>query len=109
MAPADDPRVVVAVMIDEPRPFYGGLTAAPVFSEVMQAALVALRVPPEGAGEDLPTALQLAAEHAARIADAEVAAADAAARAVLEGGPGLAAGADGARSEEQAAGVADPP
>ena len=109
MAPADDPRVVVAVMIDEPWPFYGGLTAAPVFAEVMQAALVALRVPAEGAEDDLTIALQLAAEHAARIADAEVAAADAAARAVVEGGPGLVGGAADDRPAEQAAGVADPP
>ena len=109
MAPADEPRVVVAVMIDEPWPFYGGLTAAPVFAEVMQAALVALRVPPEGAGDDLTIALQLAAEHAARIADAEVAAADAAARAVVEGGPGLAGGSADDPPAEQAAGLADPP
>ncbi|TVP70094.1 MAG: penicillin-binding protein 2 [Nitriliruptor sp.] len=109
MAPADDPRVVVAVMIDEPWPFYGGLTAAPVFAEVMQAALVALRVPPEGSGDDLSAALQLAAEHAARIADAEVAAADAAARAVVEGGPGLVGDAADDRPAEEAAGVADPP
>ncbi len=109
MAPADDPRVVVAVMIDEPRPIFGGLTAAPVFSEVMQAALVALRVPPEGAGDDLDSALQLAAEHAARIASAEVAAADAAARAVIEGGPGLVDGGEDSDPSEQAAGDADPP
>jgi cell division protein FtsI (penicillin-binding protein 3) len=109
MAPADDPRVVVAVMIDEPWPYYGGLAAAPVFAEVMEAALLALRVPPEGAGEDLDTAVRLAAEHASRIADAEVAAADAAARAVEEGGPGIGEVAPDAQASEQAAGAADPP
>ena len=109
MAPADDPRVVVAVMIDEPWPYYGGLAAAPVFAEVMEAALLALRVPPEGAGADLATAVRLAAEHAARIADAEVAAADAAARAVEEGGPGIGDIPPDAEPSEQAAGAADPP
>lgn len=50
LAPASDPRLVVAVMIDEPggREYYGGLVAAPVFSEVMGAALRILGVPPDG-------------------------------------------------------------
>ena len=41
MAPIDAPRVIVAVMIDEPRAgkYYGGDVAAPVFSEVVQQAL----------------------------------------------------------------------
>ena len=47
MAPASDPRLIVAVMIDEPggREYYGGLVAAPVFSSVMGAALRMLSVP----------------------------------------------------------------
>ncbi len=45
-APADDPALVVAVMLDEPTPIYGGLTAAPVFSEIMEFALAHRRVPP---------------------------------------------------------------
>jgi cell division protein FtsI (penicillin-binding protein 3) len=45
-APAEDPALVVAVMLDEPTPIYGGLTAAPVFSEVMGFALGHRRVPP---------------------------------------------------------------
>ncbi len=65
MAPADAPRVVVSVMIDEPWPIYGGHTAAPVFAEVMEAALHALRVPPEGSGAELSTALRIAEERAA--------------------------------------------
>jgi cell division protein FtsI (penicillin-binding protein 3) len=46
-APASDPRLVVAVMIDDPGngQYYGGLVAAPVFSKVMGAALRALGVP----------------------------------------------------------------
>ncbi len=47
MAPASDPRLIVAVMVDEPsgREYYGGLVAAPVFQNVMGASLRALDVP----------------------------------------------------------------
>jgi cell division protein FtsI (penicillin-binding protein 3) len=46
-APAEHPALVIAVMIDEPRPvFYGGLTAAPVFAEIMEFSLAHRRVPP---------------------------------------------------------------
>jgi cell division protein FtsI (penicillin-binding protein 3) len=46
-APVSNPRLVVAVMIDEPDngQYYGGLVAAPVFSRVTGAALRALNVP----------------------------------------------------------------
>ena len=46
-APASNPRLVVAVMIDEPNngQYYGGLVAAPVFSKVAGEALRALNVP----------------------------------------------------------------
>lgn len=41
MAPASDPKYVIAVMIDEPSAgkYYGGQVAAPVFSQVMAGAL----------------------------------------------------------------------
>ncbi len=47
MAPASDPRLLVAVMIDEPSAgeYYGGVVAAPVFSQVMSEALRMLAVP----------------------------------------------------------------
>ncbi|OIR19268.1 penicillin-binding protein 2 [mine drainage metagenome] len=47
MAPASNPRLIVAVMVNEPggRDYYGGLVAAPVFSNVMGAALRMLSVP----------------------------------------------------------------
>jgi cell division protein FtsI (penicillin-binding protein 3) len=61
-APADDPRLVVAVMLDEPQPIYGGLVAAPVFREVMSAALTALQVPPDTASGSLASALDDAGE-----------------------------------------------
>ena len=46
-APASDPRIVVAVMIDEPSAgqYYGGTVAAPVFSAVTGPALRMLGVP----------------------------------------------------------------
>lgn len=49
LAPASNPRLVVAVMIDEPggRDYYGGLIAAPVFSRVMAGALRFMALPPD--------------------------------------------------------------
>jgi cell division protein FtsI (penicillin-binding protein 3) len=49
MAPIDNPRIVVAVMIDEPTAgqYYGGAVAAPVFSEVVQQTLRMLGVQPD--------------------------------------------------------------
>ena len=48
-APASNPRLVIAVMIDEPAggQYYGGAVAAPVFSSIMGAALRLLGVPPD--------------------------------------------------------------
>ncbi len=50
-APVSNPRIVVAVMIDEPDAgqFYGGQVAAPVFAEVVARSLRTLQVPPDGA------------------------------------------------------------
>jgi cell division protein FtsI (penicillin-binding protein 3) len=49
MAPAQDPRFVMVVMLNEPRAgkFYGGQVAGPVFSEVMAETLRLLNVEPE--------------------------------------------------------------
>ena len=49
MAPASDPRLLVAVMIDEPegREYYGGVVAAPVFRAVIAEALRMLSVQPD--------------------------------------------------------------
>lgn len=48
-APVSDPRVIVAVMVDEPTAgkYYGGLVAAPVFSRIAGDTLRTLRVPPD--------------------------------------------------------------
>jgi cell division protein FtsI (penicillin-binding protein 3) len=49
MAPMSDPRLIVAVMIDDPagKAFYGGTVAGPVFSGVTGGALQLLGVPPD--------------------------------------------------------------
>jgi cell division protein FtsI (penicillin-binding protein 3) len=49
LAPIGDPRLVVAVMIDEPTggAHYGGDVAGPVFSQIMGGALRTLGIPPE--------------------------------------------------------------
>lgn len=49
MAPANDPSIVVAVIIDNPRNgHYGGVLAGPVFREVTNFALQKLKVMPQG-------------------------------------------------------------
>jgi cell division protein FtsI (penicillin-binding protein 3) len=47
MAPASNPRLIVAVMLNEPggKEYYGGQVAAPAFSNVMGAALRQMNVP----------------------------------------------------------------
>lgn len=49
IAPVSKPRLVVAVMINDPRggKYYGGVIAAPVFADVMEGALRILDVPPD--------------------------------------------------------------
>jgi cell division protein FtsI (penicillin-binding protein 3) len=49
MAPIDKPRIIVGVMIDEPSDgvYFGGLAAAPVFSEVVQQTLRTMNVAPD--------------------------------------------------------------
>jgi cell division protein FtsI/penicillin-binding protein 2 len=47
-APARDPRLLVAVMVDEPRgQIYGGVVAAPAFERIMEFALPYLKIPPQ--------------------------------------------------------------
>ncbi|MDR0457922.1 MAG: penicillin-binding protein 2 [Burkholderiaceae bacterium] len=49
IAPIDGTRIAVGVMIDEPSDgqYFGGLVAAPVFSDVVQQTLRVLGVPPD--------------------------------------------------------------
>jgi cell division protein FtsI (penicillin-binding protein 3) len=52
IAPASRPRLVLVVMVNEPRgeQYYGGLVAAPVFSRIMSGALRLMDIAPD----DLP-------------------------------------------------------
>jgi cell division protein FtsI (penicillin-binding protein 3) len=49
MAPIAQPRIIVAVMVDEPSAgsYYGGTVAGPVFSQVVQQSLRMLNVAPD--------------------------------------------------------------
>jgi cell division protein FtsI (penicillin-binding protein 3) len=69
LAPVSNPRLVVAVMIDEPSAdqHFGGMVAAPVFSQIAEGALRALSVVP-----DMPLApMQLTAMGSERKPDGE--------------------------------------
>ena len=60
MAPASNPRLVMVVMLDEPRngEYFGGKVAGPVFSDVMSGALRLLDIPPDN--------LKIASKNSAR-------------------------------------------
>lgn len=60
-APVSDPRLIIAVMVDEPSAgkYYGGEVAAPVFASVMGSALRALGVPPDNALKPMQVASAL--------------------------------------------------
>ena len=49
MAPIQNPRIIVAVMVDEPTAgkYFGGDVAAPVFSQVVQQTLRMMGVQPD--------------------------------------------------------------
>ena len=50
-APVSDPKLIVAIMIDEPSAgsYYGGVVAGPLFHSVMEDSLHLLHVPPDKA------------------------------------------------------------
>ena len=64
--PAEEPRLVMLVTIDEPKKLvYGGLTAAPVFSRIAAQAMQYFKVAPNEdmpSGETLPSLDQIFAE-----------------------------------------------
>jgi cell division protein FtsI (penicillin-binding protein 3) len=51
IAPGDNPQLVVAVNVQNPRKggYYGDIVAGPVFYQVMRFALATLKIPPDGA------------------------------------------------------------
>jgi cell division protein FtsI (penicillin-binding protein 3) len=64
LAPVSRPRLVIAVMIDEPASgqYYGGIVAAPVFAQVMAGSLRLLGVAPDAPMKPLelpPAALEV--------------------------------------------------
>lgn len=60
IAPLSSPRLVLVVVVDDPQgqEYYGGLVAAPVFSQIMGGALRLLNIMPDKMGE--PSLLQVA-------------------------------------------------
>jgi cell division protein FtsI (penicillin-binding protein 3) len=55
-APAADPRLLVAVVVDEPQQgsYYGGTVAAPAFGEIAKFALPYLHIPPDQNAQTAP-------------------------------------------------------
>ena len=53
LAPVSNPRLVMVIVVDEPKGgvHYGGLVAAPVFSNVMGGALRLLNITPDAVAE----------------------------------------------------------
>ncbi len=60
LAPVSDPRIVVAVSIDEPGAggYYGGRVAAPVFSDIVSSTLRRLGVRPDAPVDALVAAAE---------------------------------------------------
>ncbi|SEM86865.1 peptidoglycan synthetase FtsI [Nitrosomonas marina] len=63
-APASNPRLIIAVMLDEPSAgkYFGGAVAAPVFSQVMSGALRILNVPHDAAVNNIVRYLSVSPE-----------------------------------------------
>ena len=64
LAPASDPRIIIAVMIDEPSAgkHFGGLVAAPLFASVAASTLSSLNVPPDASVSNVIMPAQPVAE-----------------------------------------------
>ncbi|WP_150303209.1 peptidoglycan D,D-transpeptidase FtsI family protein [Pseudomonas saliphila] len=52
-APSTDPRIAIAIVVDEPTKggYYGGLVAAPIFSDLMAGALRLMNITPDNMPE----------------------------------------------------------
>ena len=63
-APISDPRIIIAVMVDEPTAdgHFGGQVAAPVSSNVAASALRAMNVPPDASVENVIMPTQMITE-----------------------------------------------
>jgi cell division protein FtsI (penicillin-binding protein 3) len=51
MAPGDNPQIVVAVNVQNPKKggYFGDVVAGPVFYKIMEFALQTMKIPPDGA------------------------------------------------------------
>lgn len=56
-APVSNPRLIIAVMVDEPSAgkYFGGAVAAPIFNKVMTSALRILNIPPDAPANNVVT------------------------------------------------------
>ncbi|MCM2358829.1 MAG: transpeptidase family protein, partial [Geobacteraceae bacterium] len=83
--PADDPRLTILVIIDEPKTSpYGGVVAAPAFKAIAQQSLCYLNVPPAKGTKPRPETVQ--AKTAQEPVDPVAAAAEGE---IVEGGEGV--------------------
>ena len=62
--PADNPALVVIVVLDNPTPIWGGATAAPAFKAIAEPALQHLGIPPSGNAERVARELEAAQQGA---------------------------------------------
>jgi len=79
--PAEKPQLTAMVILDQPTPIFGGLVAAPVFSDLARYALAELRIPPPAGGLPWTVARSVDAESAKGVGDVGDAGALAAAQA----------------------------
>ena len=63
LAPMSDPRLSVVVVVDEPggKAYYGGMVAAPIFSDIVKGALRVLGVAPDAPADVKRTGISVAA------------------------------------------------
>ncbi|MGI8708754.1 MAG: peptidoglycan D,D-transpeptidase FtsI family protein [Actinomycetota bacterium] len=62
--PADNPALVIIVVLDNPTPIWGGATAAPAFKAITEPALQQLGIPPSGNAERAARELEAAQQGA---------------------------------------------
>jgi cell division protein FtsI (penicillin-binding protein 3) len=76
--PADQPRLTILVVVDEPKTSpYGGVVAAPAFSAIARQSLCYLRVAPNQPLKKKPGVIEAKKEAPARVEVADAAEADA--------------------------------
>lgn len=69
--PAEEPRLTMIVMLDQPTPIYGGLVAAPVFGDIGRYALQAFRIPPVPSAADNHGVPLVTSQNASSVGEAD--------------------------------------